>query len=315
MPESINPFNQLERFASRLDWNLLRTYVVIVQERSITNAAERLCLQQPTVSAALKRLESTLEYQLISRGRGHFELTMAGQKLYEEAMSIYRTVSRLNEWVSDPEEDILGHVRIITISHVVSDRLDKALRQFFKKHPKVTVSTEVATTAEVINAVEKNLATFGVCDGIVPEHFEHYDLMSESYALYCGQSHPLFKQEDLKISDLRGEAYVAFTSDVLGGEHMGSVTAMRAQASIGQNVRASSCNVEEVCRMIINGVGIGVLPQHLADQHVQSNKLFQLPPYESLPEAEVRLLMNPHAKLNIAEKSLIKLITKELGEF
>ncbi|MDK1481396.1 LysR family transcriptional regulator [Sinorhizobium sp. 6-117] len=39
--------NRLERFAHNLDWNLLRTFVVVVEEGSITAAANRLLLQQP----------------------------------------------------------------------------------------------------------------------------------------------------------------------------------------------------------------------------------------------------------------------------
>ena len=38
----------------RLDWNLLRTFLVIGQERSISRAAARLHLSQPAVSQALK---------------------------------------------------------------------------------------------------------------------------------------------------------------------------------------------------------------------------------------------------------------------
>jgi DNA-binding transcriptional LysR family regulator len=46
---------RLERFAHNLDWNLLRTFAVVVEEGSITAAASRLLLQQPAVSMALKR--------------------------------------------------------------------------------------------------------------------------------------------------------------------------------------------------------------------------------------------------------------------
>ena len=40
------PTNRLERFAHNLDWNLLRTFIVVVEEGSITRAANRLLLQQ-----------------------------------------------------------------------------------------------------------------------------------------------------------------------------------------------------------------------------------------------------------------------------
>ena len=49
---------QRRRFVWEIDWNLLRTFMVIVQERGLTAAGEKLSLKQPTVSNALKRLET-----------------------------------------------------------------------------------------------------------------------------------------------------------------------------------------------------------------------------------------------------------------
>ena len=50
----------MDQFARNLDWNLLHTFMVIVQEQGIVTAAERLHVTQPAVSSALKRLEETL---------------------------------------------------------------------------------------------------------------------------------------------------------------------------------------------------------------------------------------------------------------
>ena len=48
----------------RLDWNLLRTYLAIGQEGSISRAAARLFITQSAVSQSLKRLEEQLECAL-----------------------------------------------------------------------------------------------------------------------------------------------------------------------------------------------------------------------------------------------------------
>ena len=44
------------RFVWEIDWNLLRTFTVIVQEKGLTAAGDRLLLKQPTISNALRRL-------------------------------------------------------------------------------------------------------------------------------------------------------------------------------------------------------------------------------------------------------------------
>jgi LysR family transcriptional activator of mexEF-oprN operon len=68
-----------------LDLNLLRVFVVVAEEGSVTAAASRLYLTQPAVSAALRRLSSAVGAPLFVRvGRG-LELTARGRRLFTSA--------------------------------------------------------------------------------------------------------------------------------------------------------------------------------------------------------------------------------------
>ena len=78
-----------ERLVWELDWNLLRTFVVIAEVKSITRAAERLNLKQPSVSNALKRLEDRVGRRLVERDATRFDLTEVGQLLYEQAVEVF----------------------------------------------------------------------------------------------------------------------------------------------------------------------------------------------------------------------------------
>src|SRR5687768_9264146 len=111
------PDNRLERFAHNLDWNLLRTFVVVVEEGSITAAANRLLLQQPAVSMALKRLEQTVGQKLIDRRPGRFDLTEAGEKLHHQCRDIFAAVVRLPNALETAGDDVTGHVSIHSVSH------------------------------------------------------------------------------------------------------------------------------------------------------------------------------------------------------
>ncbi|MFX5760860.1 LysR family transcriptional regulator, partial [Acinetobacter baumannii] len=81
----------------RLDWNLLRTFLAIARERSISRAATRLHLTQPAVSQALKRLEDQLGLQLIDRQANPIEITRAGEEVRQIAEEVYGTISRLSQ--------------------------------------------------------------------------------------------------------------------------------------------------------------------------------------------------------------------------
>jgi DNA-binding transcriptional LysR family regulator len=180
------------------------------------------------------------------------------------------------------------------------------LATFFRDHPLASVSFTVDTTANVIRAVERRVATLGLSDGVIPEALSQTLFARERHALYCGRSHRLYGVGDLRFDDLRGEPFVSFTADVLGGQHMGPVTAVRAYASFGQWVRAASCNVEEVERMICAGIGIGMLPVHLAREPVARLELWQLPPYNDLPITETFQITNPSSPLNAAETAFLE---------
>lgn len=299
----------LERFAHNLDWNLLRTFVIVVEEGSITAAANRLLLQQPAVSMALKRLEQTLGQKLIDRRPGRFELTEAGAKLHRQCRDIFAAVVRLPETLETAGEDITGHVSIHTVSHAHNAAWDRKLQGFFEHHPKATISITVETTTDVLSAVERGVATLGLCDGNIPETLEKTFHIRERYALYCGRGHRLFGVKDATLNDLRGDPYIAFTADVLGGQHMNAVTAVRAMGSFGQKVRAVSSNVEEVIRLISANIGIGMMPDHLAAAGLAAGELWQLPPYSTLPTTDVFRITNPNAILNPAEAAFLAHVT------
>lgn len=80
----------MSQIHDRLDWNLLRTFLAIVQEGSISRAAVRLHLTQPAVSLALKRLEERLGENLIARSGSSFTVTTAGELVYRQTCRLKR---------------------------------------------------------------------------------------------------------------------------------------------------------------------------------------------------------------------------------
>ena len=138
--------SDLERLARELDWNLLRTFVTLAEAGSVTAAADRLRLKQPTVSSALKRLEARLGRKLIDRSPGHFHLTDAGNLLYREAIDIQGAILRLGTLMRDVAEEVRGHVRIAVASHVLSPVFNDALSAFHTAHPAATISIDVAAS-------------------------------------------------------------------------------------------------------------------------------------------------------------------------
>ncbi|MGD8711035.1 MAG: LysR family transcriptional regulator [Ectothiorhodospiraceae bacterium] len=295
------------------DWNLLHTFMVIVEEGSITGAAGRLLFRQPTVSNALKRLEEQLGKRLIDRGPGRFELTEHGEVLYAECQDICGSISRLGQLMEDDGAELTGHLSIHLASHVTFPPLDQTLADFHQRHPQVTMDVEVATSSHVTQAVLAKDATLGICLVSQPHaRLSYQRLFREHFGFFCGPRHRLFGRRGLSMEDLRGETFVSFKTDRLT-DALRPVAVLRAQLQMYGRIVGTSSNLEEVRRMIVSGLGIGPLPIHVVERDVKEELLWRLPPYEDPPAIDIFLVTNPRAKLSRAEQLFLEALIERSG--
>ncbi|RKF14697.1 LysR family transcriptional regulator [Roseovarius spongiae] len=300
------------RIARELDWNLLRTFVVLAESRSITDASARLRLKQPSVSTALKRLEDRIGRKLIDRRPGHYTLTDAGRLLYREALDINGSILRLSTLLREMTDDVRGHVVLAVASHVVCPLFDRVLAAFHRAHPQTTLTINVLSSVEAIREVQAKRASLALClVGDRNARLEYRRLYREFFALYCGPGHPLFGRKGLTPADLEGLASVGFETDRIS-DVLSPVTLMRAQSSMREHIVGTSSNLEEVRRMICAAIGVGALPMHVAAPDVAAGRLWQVPPYEDLPAIDVHLVWNPHAVMNRAEQILVDMLNAEI---
>lgn len=304
----------LQQVAWSLDWNLLRTFMVIVQEQSLTAAAARLHLKQPSVSNALKRLERALGVQLIERGPRTFRLTARGRALYRECTGIFGSVNRLASALEQAEGEISGTVQLALASHVVSPLIDDLLAEFHRRHPAACLSISVSSSREVVESVFEKRAALGVC--LVRDRLPELDytlLYTEHFGFFCGPAHRLFGQHALQLEDLRGERCVSFPTDQMS-DVLRPIAMLRAEADFDENVAGMSTNLEEIRRMVMAGLGIGALPIHVVERDVRDGLLFRLPPYENPPAIDIWLVRHPEARVNRAEAEFTRLLLKRVAE-
>lgn len=299
----MRPYEQ--RFVWNLDWNLLRTFTVVVEQEGITRAAEFMSVSQPTVSSALKRLETTLGQTLLDRRPGHFALTPAGAALYAQGREVFGTVSRIPNLLAASERVVSGHVAIATTSHVVSPHYDAVLAEFSATYPEVTFAVTVTDSAEVVSRVKQGTATLGLCllrgddAGLDSEV-----LYRERFGLFCGPAHPLFGEEHISAERLAGQPAVSFQTEAENGP-LFHVRQLRESANLSAEPRAVSANLLEVRRMIIAGLGIGALPLHVAHADVAAGLLWPVAQGPELRETDICLVTSPKRSLDRAEDTFL----------
>ncbi len=301
------------RFPWNLDWNLLRTFMVVVEQRGISKAATFLGLKQPTISSALKRLEQATGKTLIIRKPNEFTVTRAGQVLYTECATIFGSVSQLPAILHENNTELRGHLSVAITSSVVSEHFDDFLNRFATAHPAVTYSFSVEESDEVERMVTLNRASFGICLlSRRPKKLKTMVLYNEYFGLFCGARHRLFDAENITEEDLEGEPFVAFQTEAEGGP-LEVISILRSRLNLSRNWRGVSSSLNEIRRLIMANVGIGALPLHVAQQDVEAGHIRQLPPYKNLPQVSIHLISNPARRYSEAEASFLSMIETEMS--
>jgi DNA-binding transcriptional LysR family regulator len=147
------PSARIDRdFARNVDWNLLKTFLEIVRAGGIGAAARNLNRQQPSVSAALKRLEDQLGAQLFERSTAGVRITPAGRSLQTICEDLFETVRMAQHQVAQAMRRVAGVVRIQLISSVICAELDEAIASFRRA---VELNPEDRKSEENLRALEE----------------------------------------------------------------------------------------------------------------------------------------------------------------
>ena len=258
MPQAMQPSER--SFARRIDLTSLQLFVAVCELGSIGRAAEREFIAASAVSKRLSDLEATLQTPLLYRHTRGVNLTPAGESLLHHARSVLFSLEKMQAELSEYAEGVRGHVRIHANISAIVQFLPEDLGAFTREHPQVKIDLEEHLSTEVVRAVQEGAADVGICNaGVANGH----DLQTLAY-----------RQDELVLIVPRGHALASRRSvafeDTLDLDHVGLHSnssiylAMReAAAAAGRTIRLRIhvTGLDAMCRMIDNGLGVGVMPR------------------------------------------------------
>ena len=150
------------KFASRVDWNLLRTFVDIVRAGGIGAAARKLNRQQPSISAALKRLEDHVGTVLLIRTATGVEMTPAGKAMMALCEDMLESARMMPHQIAQATKRVEGFVRIQIVSGLISPEFDEAIASFHRRNPDIHIEIRVSPWRQVLDALEQGEVEIGV---------------------------------------------------------------------------------------------------------------------------------------------------------
>ena len=135
----------------------LITFMHVAELGSFTKAAEQLGYTQSTVSFQVKQLEEELDCLLFERINHTITLTECGQDLVYYAHQIRALTDEFKEKHSK-EDQLAGHIRIVTPDSVCEDMVNSHYIDFHSKYPLISIQFATGDTAMLLDMLEHNEA-------------------------------------------------------------------------------------------------------------------------------------------------------------
>jgi len=306
-------------FARRIDLTSLQLFVAVCELGSIGRAAEREFIAASAVSKRLSDLEAAVDTALLYRHSRGVTLTPAGESLLHHARAVLFGLERMQGELSEYAEGVRGHVRMHANISAIVQFLPEDLGQFARAHSQIKIDLQEHLSPDVLHAVQEGAADLGICNlgnggnggnGAGGGELQSRPYRSDNLMLVMPLGHALSAQEAIKFEEV-------LDWDIVGLHAGSSISlAMRqaaAQAGRPLRQRIQVTSLDAMCRMIDNGLGVGLLPDRAFALMQGLGRLAAVPLDEPWARRELRLVARDFDALPVTARLLVEHLTPTIS--
>lgn len=258
-----------------MEFQQLEMFAAVVEESSVSRAAERVCRTAPAVSIALRKLEDEIGAPLFDRSeRLNYQLTAAGKLLYSYATRILGIRTEALASVREITHRQRKILRLGTHESTSLYLLPALIHALNEVHP--GIKTEVVCgSSERLLAALRSRAIQLVLIGDAPDEpdLERHLIRRDKLVVITSPEHRLTGLKRVHLSDLAGEFLI-----VQGAKSVLRDRIVRAlqQSDVPFNLGVENVAIEAIKRMVAEGLGIGFVPLMCVREEVAGGKLLSM---------------------------------------
>lgn len=189
-----------------MEIRVLRYFLAIAREGSITNAANFLHVTQPTLSRQIHDLENELGQKLFTRGSHNMALTAEGMILRKRAEEIISMVDKTEAEFTSMEEAVGGDIYIGGGETDAIKFLAKVAKELHDTYPNIHYHLYSGNAQDVTERLDKGLLDFGVL--VQPADISKYDYLNipakDTWGVVMRKDSPLAEKKTILKEDLLG---------------------------------------------------------------------------------------------------------------
>jgi LysR family nitrogen assimilation transcriptional regulator len=289
-----------------MDLRQLRYFLAIVESRSITRAAESLCIAQPALSLAVKNLEEELGVRLLTRSVQGVKATEAGELLFRHAKGIIRQADNTKALLSQQVQQPSGKVAVgmpYSTAHLIAIDIVDSLRSHY---PGINLELVESSSADLQTLVLHGRVDLAMVVDQPMRGLIQTPLLNEQLFAVC---HPrlALSAPVCTLAELAALPLVLVSQpNIVRTKLDQAFAAARLDYQLVASVNATSLLVSWVER----GVGATVLPWSAVHEQVMSGRLIATPLEGDLWQRDLWLCHAENLPLTPAAEVVQSLIVK-----
>jgi len=240
-----------------MEIHLLKTFVSVAREGSITRASERLYLSQPAVSAHIKAIEESLGLTLFERTARGMIMTHDGQRLLVKAEQTLAAHREFLEEATRIKGRLVGKLRLGATSSSSAAAVGRLLAVLAERYPELEVALQHGTSTETLEGIRSLRLDAGFYNEAGEPDSELSTIEVARFGIYLAAPKDLIPAAPaLDWQALAELSWISPTS----GTCCGRAAENLFQAHSIRPKRIISVDREHVTRTLIaGGVGVGLL--------------------------------------------------------
>ena len=187
-----------------MELRVLRYFLAVVREGTITKAANFLHVTQPTLSRQLMDLEKELGQQLFIRSSNNISLTPEGMLLKQRAQEIVELADKTESMFSNLKNEIAGEIFIGSGETSSIKIIAEVLKEIRLEYPKIKYNLYSGNADDVSEKLDKGLIDFGIF--IQPTDISKYEYLSlnsfDTWGLIMRKDDPMANKKYITADDL-----------------------------------------------------------------------------------------------------------------
>lgn len=243
--------------ARQINLRQIEAFKAVIENGTVSRAAETLNISQPAMSKLLIHLEMDIGIKLFDRVKKRLAPTEHAMRIHQEIDRIFSGVRQVESAIDAIRREDQGRLVAGIIPALCGNFIQRVCTRFLTTNRNVLCTLRSLGSPQVVDRVLARTLDVGVINGRVDNPYLSFEPLME-HALVCimPKQHALTEKRRIDPSDLDGIDFIGFDSDVYIG-HL--IDRMFDTSKVRPNIILSATSSLPVCEIVAAGMGVSLV--------------------------------------------------------